>query len=192
MKRCRYILVLIVIICVTAGCGKDKEVPADVNPAAISGTEEVPADVDPAAISGTEEVPADVDPAAISGTEEVPADVDLTVLSSTMVYAEVYHMMVSPEDYIGRTVKMAGVFSSYHDYNTGKDYFACIISDATACCSQGIEFELTDDYIYPDDYPEEGGEICVAGVFDTYEDGDYTYCILREARIETEKGSEST
>jgi hypothetical protein len=55
--------------------------------------------------------------------------------------------------------------------------------DATACCSQGIEFELTDDYVYPDDYPEDGGDICVVGTFDTYEEDGFTYCVLRDARL---------
>lgn len=110
-------------------------------------------------------------------------DVDLTTLSSTMVYSEVYNMMVSPDNYIGKTVKMDGMFALYHDEAADKYYFACIIADATACCSQGIEFVLTDDYTYPDDYPEEGGDICVVGVFDTYQEGDYTYCTLRNARF---------
>ena len=35
-------------------------------------------------------------------------DVDLTKLSSTMVYSEVYNMMYTPDDYIGKTVKMKG------------------------------------------------------------------------------------
>ena len=110
-------------------------------------------------------------------------DVDLTALSSTMVYSEVYNMLLSPDDYIGKTVKMDGTFAYYHDDSSDKDYFACIISDATACCSQGIEFMLTDDYSYPDDYPEEGGNICVVGVFDTYREGDYTYFTLRDATL---------
>ena len=58
-------------------------------------------------------------------------NVDLTVLSSTMVYSEVYNMVV-----------------------------------------------------YPEDYPEPGTEICVVGVFDTYSEGDYLYCTLRNARFE--------
>ena len=116
-----------------------------------------------------------------SGTDEV--DVDLTALSSTMVYSEVYNMMTDPGNYIGKTVKMSGVYAVYHDESTGKYYHACIISDATACCSQGIEFELKSGYSYPDDYPEEGGEICVTGTFDTYEEGEYTYCTLRNASI---------
>ena len=110
-------------------------------------------------------------------------DVDLTALSSTMVYSEVYNMMVSPEDYIGKTIKMDGQFSIYHDDATGNDYFACIIQDATACCSQGIEFVLTDDYTYPEDYPEEGGSIIVIGVFETYMEGEYRYCTLKNASL---------
>ncbi|MBR6271264.1 MAG: hypothetical protein IKR26_03840 [Lachnospiraceae bacterium] len=110
-------------------------------------------------------------------------DVDLTALSGTMVYSEVYNMLVSPENYIGKTVKMDGSFAIFHDDVSDKYYFACIIADATACCSQGIEFVLTEDYSYPDDYPNQGEDICVIGVFDTYKEGDYTYCTLRNARI---------
>ena len=110
-------------------------------------------------------------------------DIDLTALSSTMVYSEVWNMLVYPENYIGKTVKMDGALAIYHDEDTDKNYFACVISDATACCSQGIEFALTEDYTYPDDYPEEGGKICVTGVFDTYEEDGYIYCTLRDARI---------
>ncbi len=120
-------------------------------------------------------------PASQTGEEGI--DVDLTALSSTMVYSEVYQMMIAPEDYIGKTVKMSGLFALYHDEAQDKNYYACIIQDATACCAQGIEFVLTEDYVYPDDYPEPGGEICVSGVFDTYREGEGIYCTLRNARL---------
>ncbi len=107
--------------------------------------------------------------------------VDLTKLSSTMVYSEVYNMMCYPENYIGKTVRMSGMYVVYHDESSDRIYHSCIISDATACCSQGIEFELTDDYIYPDDYPEECEQICVEGTFDTYKEGEYMFCTLRDA-----------
>lgn len=129
------------------------------------------------------------EPSSEPDTDPIPADsadgvdVDLTVLSSTMVYSEVYNMMVSPENYIGKTVKMKGLFAYYHDEATDNYYFACIIQDATACCSQGIEFVPTENYTYPDDYPEVNEEICVVGVFDTYQEGDYTYCTLRNATL---------
>lgn len=66
-----------------------------------------------------------------------------------MVYSEVYNMVTTPQNYIGKKVKMKGKFATYYDQTTGNNYFGCIISDATACCSQGIEFVLTDDYTYP-------------------------------------------
>ena len=113
------------------------------------------------------------------GTERI--DIDLTEMSSTMVYSEVYSMLETPENYIGKTVKMNGIFAYYYDEETGSYYFACIIRDATACCSQGIEFVLTDDYVYPDDYPEVGGDVTVLGRFDTYMEGEYLYCTLRDA-----------
>ncbi len=117
----------------------------------------------------------------MSSTEGV--DVDLTVLSSTMVYSEVYNIMVNPNSYVGKTIKMRGSYSGFYDEASGNYYFACIIQDATACCSQGIEFVLTDDYSYPEDYPEDGDIITVTGVFDTYLEGEYMYCTLRDATL---------
>lgn len=110
-------------------------------------------------------------------------DIDLTVLSSTMVYSEVYDMMYYPENYIGKTVKMEGLYASAYDDTMGKRYHACIIQDATACCSQGIEFEPGGDLVYPDDFPDEGGNVCVIGTFDTYAEGDQKYCTLRNAKM---------
>ena len=118
-----------------------------------------------------------------SPAKEEKVDVDLTDLPATMVYSEVYNMMVSPDQYIGKTIKMDGMFTALYDETTGNTYFACIIQDATACCAQGIEFVLTDEYKYPEDYPEEGGNVCVVGVFDTYMEGENKYCTLRNAKL---------
>ena len=117
----------------------------------------------------------------ISSSEST--NVDLTILSATAVYGEVYNMMYYPEKYVGKTVKMEGLYSDYLDETTGKHYYACIIMDATACCSQGIEFILTDDYKYPDDYPIEGDNITVEGIFDTYEEESGMYCTLKDASL---------
>ena len=111
-------------------------------------------------------------------------DVDLTVLSSTMVYSEVYNMLLfTPDSYLGKTVKMMGQFSYYEDTTTGNRYFACIIADATACCAQGMEFVLEGDYTYPDDCPELGAEITVIGEFQSYEENGMTWYHLVNARL---------
>ena len=110
-------------------------------------------------------------------------DIDLTVLSSVMVYSQVYSLISDPDRYLGKTVKMEGMYACT-DMNMATEFYcACIIQDATQCCSQGIEFVLDDSYSFPDDYPEYGDDIVVIGEFDTYEDGGYTYCTLRNAKL---------
>lgn len=116
-------------------------------------------------------------------------DVDLTKLSSTMVYSEVYNMMYTPDDYIGKTVKMKGQFAIGYVYNTdgtpdeSTARFACVIADATACCSQGLEFILTGEHTYPNDYPELGSEITVTGTFEVNTENGFQYCRLVDATL---------
>ena len=115
----------------------------------------------------------------LSTTEGV--DIDLTTLSSTIVYSEVYNMMYYPETYVGKVIKIKG---QYAISEMGEmRYDLCIIKDATACCAQGMEFLLTDAYVYPKDYPEVGDEIELVGTFDTYYEGEYLYCTLRNSTL---------
>lgn len=118
---------------------------------------------------------------SVQSTDSV--DVDLTKLSSTMVYSEIYNMLSTPETYIGKTVRMSGQFAFYEDPETQNQYFACITTDATACCSQGLEFVLTGEHTYPGDYPELGNEITVAGTFGVYEENGTQYCQLTDATL---------
>lgn len=101
------------------------------------------------------------------------------LLSLCLMVFGAYNMMMTPEDYVGKTVKMRGAYATYHDDATGNDYYACIIQDATACCTQGMEFILADG-----NYPtEEGSEVTVSGTFDTYYEGEAMYCTLRDAKL---------
>lgn len=117
-------------------------------------------------------------------TTDGNVDVDLTKLSSTMVYSEVYNMMYTPENYIGKTVKMSGMFVAYTNQDQSQFYPAVIVADATACCSQGLEFVLEGNPSYPEGYPEIETDITVIGTFETYLEDGNTYCRLKNARIE--------
>lgn len=111
-------------------------------------------------------------------------DVDLTKLSSTMIYSEVYNMMYTPDDYIGKTVRMSGMFVPYTNQDESRFYPAVIIADATACCSQGLEFVLEGNPSYPEGYPEIETDITVIGTFETYEEDGNMYCRMKNAKIE--------
>ena len=182
MKRWICILLAVLLMLSLCACGKENNndtaasIPAD-------GTTSMQLPDFSSTPTQTQDKPADS--AAASRI-----DVDLTALSSTMVYSEVFNMMVSPESYAGKTVKMRGQFALYQAVD-GKGnlipdqiYFACVIADATACCSQGLEFILVGEHSYPDDYPELGTEITVIGTFQTYEENGHMYCHLVDAEME--------
>lgn len=114
-------------------------------------------------------------------------DYDFTTMGSDMVYATVYQMMINPNEYVGKTVKMSGSYYANYFEPTDKYYHYVIIQDATACCEQGLEFVWDDgSHVYPDEYPKEETEVEVIGVFETYteEGDDYLYCRLKDASFQ--------
>ena len=176
MKKLFCILIVVLSILSLAACGSEKD----------KGTAATDKQTSNSSVSQSQPTEKESESKSTTSKPEQSADgidVDLTKLSSTMVYSEVYNMMVSPESYIGKTVKMNGAFAYYEDPETKKQYFACIIADATACCSQGIEFILTGEHTYPNDYPELNSEITVTGTFETYEENGYNYCRLVNAEF---------
>ncbi len=109
-------------------------------------------------------------------------DLDLTTLSSTMVYSEVNNMMTTPEDYVGKVIKMKGTTSVLNASDTGLTYYSVVIADATACCQQGIEFVWVDHD--ESEYPEVGTEVTVTGTFETYLENDMLFCHIVSDDVE--------
>ena len=108
-------------------------------------------------------------------------DIDLTALSSTMVYAEVYNILSKPISYLGKNIKLNGLFySTYYDVNK-KMYYYVVIDDAASCCLQGIEFVWNGEHKYPD----ENAKIEVSGIFSSYnESGEtYYYLLVEDLRV---------
>lgn len=116
------------------------------------------------------------------GTDGV--DLDLSELSSSIAYAQIYNMKYTPDDHIGKTVKIRGQFAYYENPDTKDRYFACVITDGTGCCSQELEFIPAGEHAYPDDYPAIDSEITVTGTCEVYEENGYRYCYLANAAVE--------
>ena len=111
------------------------------------------------------------------------ADVDLTKMGSNMVYSTVYAMMNEGDSYLGKSVKASGTFEVSTDAKTGKTYYFCVVSDATACCAQGLEFLPEEGLRYPDDFPESGAPITIGGTFSRYEENGKFYRALENTQI---------
>lgn len=108
-------------------------------------------------------------------------DVDLSSLSGNMMYSQVYDMIYNPDQYLGKTVRICAPVNRFADEETGREHCVCIIQDATACCTQGIEFETVDPNA---SVPQDGDTVLVSGTFDTYMNGPFLYCVLRDAVLE--------
>ena len=127
------------------------------------------------------------DSSVIAQYKSEGVDVDLTLMGKDLIYATVYQMMSKPEEYEGKTIRIEGKYYASYYPITDKYYNYCLIADALACCSQGLEFELGGDAVYPDDYPADQSQVIVTGVFETYtEEAGQTfyYCRLKDAKYE--------
>ena len=191
MKRIFCLLLAVCMAVSLCACGKDSEKVAENNTPSSDGEVSAPAEIIPTPDEQeTQDEQQTPEEPEQTQTSADGVDVDLIVLSSTMVYSEVYNMLYFyPEDYYGKNVKMTGQFNVYQwvdESGIVADMpvaYACIISDATACCAEGVEFVLEGDYTYPDDYPELGTEITVIGEFQSYEENGVTWYHLVNARM---------
>ena len=105
-------------------------------------------------------------------------------MSSTMVYSMVFQMVTEPKKFVGKKIKMKGVFSSYQDEEPGRRFFGCVIKDALACCSQGLAFETAKVRRYPNDYPDEGSPITIIGTFEFEKEEDgIGFPIIKNAKL---------
>ncbi len=118
-------------------------------------------------------------------TTPVKIDIDLTKASKTIIYATVFNMVVEPDDFIGKTVRVSGNFRVFEDDYSDDRYYAIIIPDATACCETGIEFIWEGEHNYPEDYPAVEQKITITGKYNVmeFEDG-VSYFYLDVSDIE--------
>ena len=170
MRRYLSILLCAGMVLSLVACGQTEEAAVEEEPVKETSVEEAL------------EVALEEEAAPTQASSDV--DLDLTALTSTMVYSEVFNMMMEPDSYIDSTVRIGGSCNVYQDPNTGKVYYACIVKDATQCCSQGLEFVLDEEKYTADDYPENGEDIVVVGKFATYQENGNQYLTILDSVLE--------
>lgn len=111
-------------------------------------------------------------------------DLDLTKMSATMIYSTIFDMLIMPEDYVEKIIKVKGWFETYTDPQTGEMYYAVVVPDATACCQQGLEFVWKGNHTYPDDFPKPGQDITVTGIYKMIENDGISYNYLEVINLE--------
>lgn len=115
-------------------------------------------------------------------------DVDIT---EKMYVAYINEVYVNTDVYIGKTIRIQGMFQAYTDDTDGKTYYyvfrtgpGCCGNDGSMC---GFEFTWAGDMPKDDDWIE------VVGILRTYEDDGWTYLTLdaKSVTIMEKRGAES-
>jgi len=105
-------------------------------------------------------------------------DIDLTKMSSTMIYSTVYNIVTKPTSFVGKTMRMRGEYTIY-PISASETIHACLVRDAAGCCSQGIEFKLTNGK-----YPTGASEITVVGTLAVQKIDGKDVCYMKNAVLE--------
>lgn len=106
-------------------------------------------------------------------------DVDLAGMGATMVYSYVFSIVSDPAQYVGQRFRVRGTYQVTHWSATDLDYNFVVVSDATACCAQGLEFLLDEGL----SYPAAGDQIEITGTFGSYDELDETYYYIQADSI---------
>ena len=117
-------------------------------------------------------------------TRSAKIDFDLTKMSATMIYSTIFDMLIMPEDYVEKNIKVKGWFEVYTNPETAELFYAVVVPDATACCQQGLEFIWPGDHHYPADFPELGSDITVTGRYKLIDKDGFTYNYLEASNVE--------
>lgn len=126
-----------------------------------------------------------VEPVETSSTyDPSKVNLDLTEMSATMIYSTIFNMLIMPEDYINKTIKVTGWFETATNPQTGEIYYAVVVPDATACCQEGLEFVWPGEHSYPADFPEVGANITITGLYKVIETDGITYTYLEASSVE--------
>ena len=110
-------------------------------------------------------------------------DFDLTKMSATMIYSTIFDMLIMPEDYVEKVIKVKGWFETYTNPESGELFYAVVVPDATACCQQGLEFIWPGDHHYPADFPDPGQDVTVTGRYKLVDKDGFAYNYLEATEV---------
>lgn len=88
-------------------------------------------------------------------------DFDFTKMNFNMALSLIYDIMVEPENYLNKTIKIEGQYDTIVEDDIR--YFAVIDWDLTGCCPAGLNFIPPDSMKFPEDFPELETTITVTG-----------------------------
>ncbi len=190
MKHKHLLLTLTALAIVISGC--NSTAPAQAKPTTDNSKSQVESVIESQIAQSTGDITSQKNDALAKyptetleiklGDNDRGVDIDVSAMNADMTYAVVFDMMNDPNKYIGKSICIKGTSTSVFYEPTQTTYHSIIITDALACCQNGVEYACSDN-----NYAEDGMEVYVTGVFETYSediDGQTVYYIrLKDATV---------
>ena len=95
-------------------------------------------------------------------TQKTKVDYDLSNMNYNMLSSVTFDMLIDPDKYKDKTVKMTGQF--YSEIYEEQRYYTIIVWDATQCCPAGMDFIPPENMMFPESFLEEESQITVTGI----------------------------
>ena len=118
--------------------------------------------------------------AAMALAEPAAVDLDLSAMPASVAYAQALAMQREPEEYLGRTVRIGGIFN----YSEARQCGVVIVADTTGYCETSMDFSCADEIRYPEDYPPLYSRFTVVGVVSLCGEAESPLLCLTDAGLE--------
>ncbi len=121
-----------------------------------------------------------VPPFTVSESDDNPSGIDIDI-TEKMYVAYINEIYVNTEDYLGKTIRIQGMFQAYLDVNNGQTYYYVYRTGPGCCGNDGsmCGFEFT----WGEDIPNDNDWIEVVGSLRTYEEDGWTYLTLNAKSV---------
>lgn len=192
MKHTKSYIILLCTLLLLAGCSKNAE--SDKDNSYVSQPSQAETDSSLTSNDSADESVTNNSTENFSDEPSISAsvadiDYDLITLDEHKVYDTLQQILLNPDDFIGKTIKIKGQYSSVYYSHMQQQYNYVVIADDDGC-SQMLEFVWVDGSdSFPAQPPAEGSVIEVVGIFETYQDkGDPSvYCRLNTTSLKVVK-----
>jgi zinc transport system permease protein len=124
-------------------------------------------------------------PASVSESESIPVrstkENTLVEIREKMFIAQVNDVYLNPEDYLGKTIKLEGLFKS-EQYTNSADPYCFVLRYGPGCCGSdgnaGFEVAWNKETAAKETYPKSDDWVEAVGTLKTYEEDGYPYLYL--------------
>jgi uncharacterized membrane protein YcgQ (UPF0703/DUF1980 family) len=118
---------------------------------------------------------------------------DVIEIKDKLFIAQVNDVYVNPEDYLGKTIKLEGIFKEERGNNKS---YCFVLRYGPGCCGLGgnVGFEVAWDKEKGEPYPVEDSWVEATGELKTYEEdgySDYLYLDLISLNVLKKRGTET-